>query len=178
MAIKPKRLALKTSFRGSRELQRELRRLGREAPKILARALFKEGERIMAASKLLVPVDLGPLRASGHVQLPEIRGARVKVLLGYGGAATPYAVVIHEGRKAGSKMPPPDALEDWAARHGIPTDPGTLFGLARSIGEEGTEATKYLEKPFNEAIIGMEGRLAKTARAAFEKKKRRPGRKT
>ena len=81
---------------GVRALQKELKRQGRKAQKALARALLAEGEQIMAKSKRLVPVDTGALRASGHVQLPVIRGKNVKVTLGYGGAAVPYAVFVHE----------------------------------------------------------------------------------
>ena len=89
-------LKIKAKLIGSRELTRELKRRGNAAPKWLARGLFKEGERIMGASKRIVPVDKGPLRASGHVQLPEIKGKKVTVTLGYGGAAAPYAVFVHE----------------------------------------------------------------------------------
>ena len=89
-------LKIQARLRGSRALQRELKRRGKKAPRDLGRALFQEGEQIMAASKRIVPVDKGPLRASGHVQLPVIRGKRVTVTLGYGGAAAPYAVFVHE----------------------------------------------------------------------------------
>jgi hypothetical protein len=89
-------LTIKARIRGSKALQRELKKRGREAPKAMAKALFQEAERIMGKSKRIVPVDKGPLRASGHVQLPEIRGKKVSVTLGYGGAAAPYAVIVHE----------------------------------------------------------------------------------
>ena len=160
-------LKIKARLRGQRQLQRALAKRGRDAPRALASALFLEGERIMAKSKPLVPVDEGPLRASGHVQLPRVTRRKVTVVLGYGGPAAQHAVVVHEGRRPGSKMPPPNALEGWASRHGIPTDPGTLFVLARSIGAKGTAPTKFLEKPFNEAIPGMNGRLARRVRRDF-----------
>ena len=89
-------LKLKARIRGSKALQRELKRRAREAPKALAGALFLEAERIMGKSKRLVPVDTGALRASGHVQTPVIVGKKVSVTLGYGGAAVPYAVIVHE----------------------------------------------------------------------------------
>lgn len=89
-------LRLKARIRGSKALQRELKRRARGAPKALAGALFIEAEGIMGKSKRIVPVDKGPLRASGHVQLPKIRGKKVSVTLGYGGAAAPYAVFVHE----------------------------------------------------------------------------------
>ncbi len=89
-------LKITARLRGSRALRRELKRRGKEAPKALGRALFQEGEQIMSASKRIVPVNTGALRASGHVQLPVIQGRRVSVTLGYGGAAAPYAVFVHE----------------------------------------------------------------------------------
>ena len=89
-------LRITARLRGSAALRRELKRRGGAAQKALARALFLEGEQIMGKSKRLVPVDTGALRASGHVQLPVIRGKRVSVVLGYGGAAAPYAVFVHE----------------------------------------------------------------------------------
>ena len=89
-------LRITARLRGSAALRRELKRRGSAAQKALARALFQEGEQIMGKSKRLVPVDTGALRASGHVQLPVIRGKKVTVVLGYGGAAAPYAVFVHE----------------------------------------------------------------------------------
>ena len=56
-------------------------------------ALNQAGERIMADSKELVPVDLGTLKASGHVTADESAGV---VTLGYGGPAADYAIVQHE----------------------------------------------------------------------------------
>ena len=89
-------LRITARLRGSAALRRELKRRGGAAQKALARALFLEGEQIMGKSKRLVPVDTGALRSSGHVQLPVIRGKKVTVVLGYGGAAAPYAVFVHE----------------------------------------------------------------------------------
>ena len=56
-----------------------------------------EGELIMTDSKQnYVPVDLGVLRASGFVKGPTIMGDNVEVKLGYGGAASAYALIQHE----------------------------------------------------------------------------------
>ena len=63
----------------------------------MTRALVLEAERVMTISKRdFVPVDLGTLRGSGHVAPPEISGTRVTVTLGYGGAASAYALIQHE----------------------------------------------------------------------------------
>lgn len=126
-------LRITARLRGSRELRRALKRRGDRAPRALGRALFQEGERIMLVSKRLVPVDTGALRASGHVQLPVIRGKGASVTLGYGGAAAPYAVFVHER----------------PARHNPPTQwkyletpffaalPGMAGRLAKGLRREG-----------------------------------------
>lgn len=60
-------------------------------------SLLEEGESIMTDSKEnYVPVDQGQLRSSGHVQGPDREGGSIFVILGYGGAAEPYALIQHE----------------------------------------------------------------------------------
>lgn len=74
-----------------------LERLGHESTEATAPALKEEAERIMTDSKTnYVPVDQGILRASGYVGDPEISGDTLEVELGYGGAASDYALVQHE----------------------------------------------------------------------------------
>lgn len=75
--------------------------LTRTLPKVGVRemgsALFQDAEETMTVSKRdWVPVDLGVLRASGHVVPPQVSGTRVTVTLGYGGAASAYALIQHE----------------------------------------------------------------------------------
>lgn len=62
----------------------------------LSQTLYREAEAVMAESKRIVPVETGALRASGQVQPPEVEGTRVSVRMGYGNAAVPYAVYVHE----------------------------------------------------------------------------------
>ncbi len=130
---------------------------------MLGRALYREAERIMADSKQHhVPVDLGTLKGSGHVQLPVVSGTRVVVTMGYGGAASGYAVYLHEGTGpvVGRPpfMPPVDAIRKWAKRKGIPEE--AAFAIARAIGQRGQRPLKYLETPANNARRGMDKRLA------------------
>jgi hypothetical protein len=78
-------------------MQARIARVGRTASNAAERALRIEGERIMTRSKQeFVPVDLGALRASGHVQEPTRRGKDVEVVMAYGGPAAPYALIQHE----------------------------------------------------------------------------------
>jgi hypothetical protein len=55
-----------------------------------------EANRVMTAAKRDTPVDQGTLRASGHVQPPRVRGDTMSITLGFGGAASAYALVQHE----------------------------------------------------------------------------------
>lgn len=63
----------------------------------LAQALKVIAEMIMTESKTnYVPVVTGELRRSGTVKNPVITTNKVKVELGYGGAAVSYARAVHE----------------------------------------------------------------------------------
>jgi len=80
---------------GTPELRLRLKELGDRAEKELGGALYREGEKIMATSKRdYVPVDTGMLRSTGHVRLPQ-KGP--VVYFGYGGPASKYARVQHDG---------------------------------------------------------------------------------
>lgn len=59
-------------------------------------ALKIEAEAIMSASKQIVPVDTGILRSSSVVGNPDTQGNVHRIEMGYGGAASDYAVVVHE----------------------------------------------------------------------------------
>lgn len=81
---------------GGDELIAALTKIGREIPEKTGAALFQVGEEIMALAKeKYVPVDLGPLRASGFVRYDN-RFKEITVKLGFGGASAPYALIQHE----------------------------------------------------------------------------------
>lgn len=120
-------------------LQREVSGLQQDA----ARALFRRGEAIMTDSKdNYVPTDLGALKGSGHVELPEIGPNEITVTLGYGGSASDYALAVHEHL---SEHSPPS----WrvAEREGRPV-------------QFTTGGPKYLEKPVLEAARTFQEDLA------------------
>ncbi len=81
---------------GLDKLDARLKKSGKGAAKDLARGLKVEAETIMTAAKRIVPVDTGVLKTSGHVQLPVIRKTSASVILGFGGAASDYALYQHE----------------------------------------------------------------------------------
>lgn len=72
-------------------------------------ALYQVAEQEMTEAKQRTPVDLGNLRASGHVTLPERDETGISVMMGFGGPAgsgnhggetnkdhVGYAIVVHE----------------------------------------------------------------------------------
>ena len=117
----------------------------RQLPSKVARAtkivLVEEAEEIMNISKSqFVPVDQGTLRSSGHVQLPVQLGGIISVTAGYGGAAAPYALSVHENRRAGKTAgvsPSGQSYAHWA-----------------KVGQ-----WKYLENPFKSRSRGMRRRI-------------------
>lgn len=145
-----------------------LAKLGPQMYQIAGRALYREAERIMADSKQnYVPVDMGILRSSGFVKPPVVTGSSAVVEMGYGGAASSYALYVHEGTGPAVGrppfMPPVEVIRRWARRHGI--DEAAAFPIARAIGRRGLRPLKYLEQPANVARNGMDQRLAADVRA-------------
>lgn len=126
------------ALRGAREFKAYLRNLPRVTEQQAAAALRAEAEDIMLKSKRdHVPVDQGTLRASGQVAEPVIRGSMVSVELGYGGAASAYALAVHEHP---SEHSPPS----WSG------------GVKFTVG-----GPKYLEKPVLAAARNLGQRIAR-----------------
>ncbi len=55
-----------------------------------------------------------------------------------------YYRVMEEGRRPGSKMPPPQELHGWLRRHGIPL--GAAFVIARSIARRGIKGRFFMRQ--------------------------------
>jgi len=87
---------VKIVMSGIEELRRTLAAAEARKTAALGGALFREATRIMGEALLETPVDLGTLRGSGTVELPKVSGSSVSVTLGFGGAASAYAVPQHE----------------------------------------------------------------------------------
>jgi hypothetical protein len=106
---------------------------------ILAQAMYAEATTILNESKKIVPVATGNLRASGRVERPVTGKGRASVEITYGGAAAPYALIVHEV--------PPNSGGRW----------GT--GLTHAAGK----SYKYLEIPVmahkDKFVDGVRGRV-------------------
>ena len=83
-------------WKGGSGLERKFVEMSLRAPIALAEAVYAEANAIMATSLRITPIDTGALRSSGHVGIPKIEGRGVLVEMGFGGAAAPYALIVHE----------------------------------------------------------------------------------
>lgn len=125
---------------GTRDVLGRLKKLSDRFPARAAAALYVEGEMVMTRSKRdFVPVDLGVLRNSGFVEKPVVEDKDVHVTLGYGGAASAYALAVHET---------PSGF-----------DPPSWQGTKVNFKPAG-RGPKYLERPLLDSVNGMAQRLA------------------
>ena len=101
----PKGRAFEIELVGADKVMKVLSGLGDRAPKELGGAMWREGTRIINSAKAITPVDTGTLKGSGHVQMPDISGNSVTVTVGFGGAASNYAIYVHENLNSFHKPP-------------------------------------------------------------------------
>ena len=82
---------------GLESMQGRLKILGPRGRKSVAGTLYRFGEMIMTDAKQnYVPVKENVLRTSGKVELPIDSGNTISVSMSFGGAASAYALAIHE----------------------------------------------------------------------------------
>lgn len=88
---------IKLTMVGIQALVAQMKKAGDRGMKACGAGLYAVANNIMTDSKEHTPVDLGNLRASGYVTLPQGRGvSELVVEVGYGGTAASYAVTQHE----------------------------------------------------------------------------------
>lgn len=87
---------VKTKVLGAKEVAHNLTVAGDRWRHAVEAGLYMAANNIMARSKRLVPVDLGALKGSGYVTLPQRSPSKTLVEMGYGGTAKDYAVPQHE----------------------------------------------------------------------------------
>ena len=94
--------SLYLQVQGTEKLLAQLAKLRSVAPVAIAAALYEEGEGVIdLAVDKYVPKDQGQLAGSHFVNFPVVSPAGIRVVLGFGGAAAPYAEAVHENPRAG-----------------------------------------------------------------------------
>lgn len=144
-------------------------RVAELAPKIrkeVSGELYRFAEEVLADSQEVVPVDVGNLMNSGHVEMhPDVTSGgspafsfepkqeprsehEVVATVGYGGAAREYALYVHEELQ-GAVAPNPNW--SWAKK--------AARGGAIDWSRPGS-GPKYLERPLRAKQGQLPGRLA------------------
>lgn len=63
----------------------------------VAQAVGEAAEDLQGRAQDVTPVDTGTLKASIHVEGPEVRGNEATAKVSTGGEASEYAIYVHEG---------------------------------------------------------------------------------
>ena len=120
----------------------------------LASGVTKAAHDLEGRAKAATPVDTGTLRASIHVDGPQVGGMSVEARVQTGGEASGYAAFVHEG----------------TGPHKITAHGGGLaFNgiVVKSVNHPGTPAFKFLEGPLIQMAGVYEAFIAAAARGAF-----------
>ena len=124
------------------------------AVEALASGVTRAAHDLEGRAKAATPVDTGTLRASIHVDGPQIGGMSVEARVQTGGEASGYAAFVHEG----------------TGPHKITAHGGGLaFNgiVVKSVNHPGTPAFKFLEGPLIQMAGVYEAFIAAAARGAF-----------
>ena len=91
---------IKFTVTGVPDLQKALLKSGVVAAAALAAGMTQHMEGVIGIAKERTPVDTDTLRPSGLVLPANIGATKVEVVAGFGGAASDYAVRVHEDMQA------------------------------------------------------------------------------
>ena len=66
-----------------------------------------------------------------------------------------YLKFIESGRRKGADMPPVEAIVEWAKKHGIPTDNGTIYLIRRAISRDGIAPRPFMATVMEQIDLNM-----------------------
>ena len=138
------------SILGAKEVREKILQMARETPRKVAEALHDEAQLTMTEAKKLVPVVTGTLRASGVVPKATISGRNIEQVMGFGGAASAYAMSVHENPRAGHTY----GFSPEGRAYGKIAYKGKLRRGYSRVGQ-----WKFLEQPFLARVSGLTDRL-------------------
>jgi len=107
----------------------------------------------VASGKLLESVTIGSMRASTDM---------IEITVG---SSSPYASMVEEGRRAGTKAPPIESILDWMVMKGLEPDSRGAYLIARKIARTGIPAKKVFEK----GVARAERKLSSRINAIMDK---------
>ena len=66
-----------------------------------------------------------------------------------------YLTFIESGRRKGADMPPVEPIVEWAKKHGIPTDNGTIYLIRRAISRDGIAPRPFMATVMEQIDLNM-----------------------
>jgi hypothetical protein len=126
---------------GAKLIARALKQAANLSPKAMGAGLYAAGNDIMRLSKRLVPVDLGTLKGSGYVTLPDTSGDSAEIEVGYGGPAASYAVEQHERTEFSHPVGQAKYLQD-AVDQTLRSLPAKIAAVSNRAFQEGRGAKR------------------------------------
>ena len=66
-----------------------------------------------------------------------------------------YLEFIESGRRKGADMPPVEPIVEWAKKHGIPTDNGTIYLIRRAISRDGIAPRPFMATVMEQIDLNM-----------------------
>lgn len=66
-----------------------------------------------------------------------------------------YLEFIESGRRKGADMPPVEPIIEWAKKHGIPTDNGTIYLIRRAISRDGIAPRPFMATVMEQIDLNM-----------------------
>jgi hypothetical protein len=120
------------------------------------------------------PLNMGTLRAS----ITSVLDTRPVPLFATVGTNKPHAIYVHEGRRAGAKMPPIDAIAAWVSQKKLLNRGGkgkrlapdsvrvraVAFLIARSIARKGIPPKPFLKDALLASQSEIKAEIAHAAR--------------
>ena len=135
---------------GAEEMRRAVIALASAVPGRVANALEAEATNVMTKAKALCPVVTGTLKGSGFVERPVVGGGEISETMGFGGAASKYALSVHENPRSGKT----GGVSPSGQRYGRKAYKGKM-----RIGFSLVGQWKFLEQPFLASVNGLTARL-------------------
>lgn len=129
-----------------------LRRIAADVPRVIQTGLTEAGHRCVAYLQERsgeAAFDTGGYKRSWKFAVMHISGGCKLTLTN----THPASDVIERGRRPGSRMPPPKALEAWVRRKlkvSKAAAPQVAWAVAASIGRKGIQGKHVLEKAGDE----------------------------
>lgn len=123
----------------------------------LTGAVTKAAYALQGDCQAQTPVDTGTLKASIHVEGPDVSATSVEAKVATGGESSDYAIAVHEGMAPRTITPVNKQALYW---------PGAAHPV-KSVNHPGFAGRKYIERPLLAARPQLLAFIQAAGRQAF-----------